>query len=86
MGCVIGGQTVIPPVIPPLGPIYAPMGCSALWYARNAIFARNGHCFKTNRGRAQFGAGCFPPYGKLGSTDQREVNQILRWEGRKGCR
>ena len=90
LGCAAGGQVIIPPVIPPtipqLSSIYASMGCSALWVERNAIFTRNGHCFKSARGQAQFGVGCFPPYGKLGSAEQRQVDQIIGWERRKGCR
>ncbi|MCP4071732.1 MAG: YARHG domain-containing protein [Hyphomicrobiales bacterium] len=82
MNCVAGGEAATPPQTS----IYATMGCSALWYERNAIFARNGHCFKSARGQAQFGVGCFAPYGRLGSADQREVDQILMWEGRNGCR
>ncbi|HHK73550.1 MAG TPA: YARHG domain-containing protein [Rhizobiales bacterium] len=62
------------------------MSCNDLWYARNAIYARNGHCFKTRRGRAAFGRGCFAPYGRLGRADQREVNRIQALERRQGCR
>ncbi|PLX34824.1 MAG: hypothetical protein C0605_12375 [Hyphomicrobiales bacterium] len=62
------------------------MSCNDLWYARNSIFARNGHCFKTRRGRNAFGAGCFPPYGRLGRADQRQVDDIRYWERRYGCR
>lgn len=67
------------------GSVYAGMSCGQLWYARNEIFARNGYCFKSRRGRAQFGSSCFPPYGKLGRADQRTVNTIRNWERRKGC-
>ena len=71
---------------PPAGGGYANMSCGDLWYARNAIYARNGHCFKTRRGRNAFGAGCFPPYGRLGGGDQRQINDIQYWERRNGCR
>lgn len=86
MGCRSGGQAVNPPPRPPSSSIYAGMSCNSLWYERNSIYARNGHCFKTARGRAAFGTGCYPPYGKLGRRDQREVSEIQRWEGRGGCR
>ncbi|KAF0121960.1 YARHG domain-containing protein [Methylocystis sp.] len=61
------------------------MSCEDLWYARNRIYARNGHCFNTDRGRAAFGAGCFPPYGRLSGWEKSRVNQLQMWERRKGC-
>jgi hypothetical protein len=64
---------------------YAYMSCSELWYARNAIYAQNGYCFQTARGRAVFGVGCFPPYGRLSRGEQQEVNTIQYWERRRGC-
>ncbi len=87
MGCRSGGQAANPPPPPPpSASIYAGMSCNDLWYERNAIYARNGHCFKSARGRATFGPGCFPPYGRLGRNDQREVAEIQKWEGISGCR
>ena len=64
---------------------YAGMTCGQLWYARNAIYAQNGYCFKTARARAVFGRGCFPPYGRLSNWEQKQVNDIMYWERRKGC-
>jgi hypothetical protein len=61
------------------------MSCSELWYARNAIYARNGYCFRTARARAVFGPGCFPPYGALRGWERRRVDEIQMWEARKGC-
>lgn len=61
------------------------MSCEELWHARNRIYARNGHCFNTDRGRAVFGAGCFPPYGRLSGGEKSRVNQLQMWERRKGC-
>lgn len=81
-----GGGYAPPPPPPGGGGGYASMSCYDLWYARNAIYARNGHCFKTQRARNVFGAGCFPPYGRLGGRDQRRVNDIQYWERRNGCR
>ena len=63
----------------------AGMSCSALWYARNAIYARRGYCFNTDRARAVFGAGCFPPYGQLSGGERSRVNELQMWERRKGC-
>ncbi len=87
MGCASGGQnTYAPPPPVPQASAYAGMSCNQLWYERNSIFARNGHCFKSARGRAAFGAGCFAPYGRLGRAEQNIVDEIRRWERRLGCR
>lgn len=61
------------------------MSCGALWYARNAIYARNGYCFQTPRARAVFGVGCFPPYGELRGWESNRVGELLMWERRRGC-
>jgi hypothetical protein len=63
----------------------AGMSCRELWYARNAIYARKGYCFKTERARAVFGPGCFPPYGELNGWERDRVNQLQYWEREKGC-
>ena len=75
-----------PPAATPANAQYASMSCSALWYARNEIYARNGYCFRTARARSVFGPGCFPPYGRLSAWEQRQVSQIESWEYRRGCR
>lgn len=62
------------------------MSCDELWYARNEIYAEKGYCFKTKRARSVFGRGCFPPYGRLTSREQRRVSEIEQMEFRKGCR
>lgn len=64
---------------------YSQMSCGELWYARNAIFAAKGYCFKSARGRNAFGAGCFPPYGDLNARERRTVAAIKQWERRRGC-
>jgi hypothetical protein len=61
------------------------MGCQALWYARNAIYARNGYCFKTQQGISTFGRGCFPPYGQLSGYEAQRVQELQYWERTKGC-
>jgi hypothetical protein len=68
------------------GSPYAHLSCNQLWYARNEIYAIKGYCFKTKRAQQAFPGSCFPPYGQLNAAEQREVNAIKTWEGRKGCR
>jgi hypothetical protein len=63
----------------------ASMSCDELWQARNEIYARRGYCFKTERARAVFGPGCFPPYGELHGWEHQRVNDLQMWEHRKGC-
>lgn len=65
---------------------YRNMSCYQLWYARNAIYARAGHCFRTRRGRRVFGRRCYPPYGRLSYRARRHVAAIQRWERRRYCR
>ena len=57
-----------------------------LWYQRNEIYARNGYCFNTERGRAAFGRGCFAPYGRLSGAEKRRVAEIQDEENYLGCR
>ncbi|WP_245417849.1 YARHG domain-containing protein [Cohaesibacter celericrescens] len=65
---------------------YQYMSCGELWYARNAIYASRGYCFKTRRARNAFGARCYAPWGRLTASQQRRVNRIVSWERRMGCR
>lgn len=58
--------------------------CDQLWQARNSIFAEAGHCFKTSRSIAVFGARCYPPYGRLTGAQQGRVNSIIAEERRLG--
>lgn len=64
---------------------YAQLSCAQLWYERNAILARHGYCFRSERGVAAFGPGCKPPYGKLPANLNQVVNGIKGWEQRRGC-
>ncbi len=64
---------------------YAQMSCYELWYARNAIFAREGYCFTTRQAINTFGRRCYPPYGRLSRWEANEVDRIKYWERRKGC-
>jgi hypothetical protein len=59
--------------------------CDQLWQARNHIFAEAGHCFKSPRAIAVFGARCYPPYGRLRSAQEARVNSIIAQERRQGC-
>lgn len=61
------------------------LSCRALWYQRNAVYAEQGYCFKTADAIATFGRGCFAPFGKLTPQQQRYVEQVRKWEARKGC-
>lgn len=65
---------------------YQYMSCNQLWHARNAIYARQGYCFKTRRARQVFGPRCYAPWGRLTASQQRRVNRIVSWERRFGCR
>lgn len=65
---------------------YQYMTCGELWYARNAIYAQQGYCFKTARARQTFGPRCYAPWGRLTAWQQRQVNIIQSWERRYGCR
>jgi hypothetical protein len=64
---------------------FGQLSCDQLWHERNAIYAQHGHCFKTARGIAAFGRGCFPPYGRLPPHAQATVSDIIQWERRRGC-
>lgn len=59
--------------------------CYDLWYERNEIYARNGYCFKTARARSVFGAGCFPPFGRLSASENRRVRELQNEEDALGC-
>ncbi len=64
---------------------YDAMSCDDLWYARNAIYAAKGYCFKTAHAQQVFGPRCFPPYGELTSAEQSQVNLIQQVEAAKSC-
>ena len=64
---------------------YRQMTCAELWYERNAIYADEGYCFETARAIRVFGEACFPPYGELTRSEQRQVDLIRDWENRRGC-
>ncbi len=59
--------------------------CGDLWLARNDIYANKGYCFKSAAGKATYPNSCFPPYGKLNSFEQNEVNKIKAEERRLRC-
>lgn len=61
------------------------LSCRQLWFERNKIYADNGYCFKTARARRQFGAGCFPPYGRLSGYAKSRVQRIKQLERLNGC-
>lgn len=63
--------------------------CEFLWQMRNAIFARHGYCFKTEKGKAVFGnEGC--RYNEIESMPLNEIERanvatIARAERMKSC-
>jgi len=62
------------------------LSCRDLWVARNEIYARNGYCFKTRRGRNYFGnAGCYTSNPPLNRFERSNVARIQRWERRCGA-
>ncbi len=64
------------------------MGCKSLWIARNEIFDRNGYCFRTAKGRNYFdNSDCSTSSQNiLTRLERQNVNLIVSWERRKGCR
>jgi YARHG domain len=61
--------------------------CYDLWYKRNAIYAENGYCFKTQLGRDTFGnEGCFTRNPKLSKYEARDVKEIKQEEKKRGCK
>lgn len=64
---------------------YSGMSCYELWYAKNAIFAKKGYCFSSQRAINTFGPRCYYPYGKLNSWEKQEVSGLRRWYHIKGC-
>jgi hypothetical protein len=65
------------------------LSCDALWYRRNAIYASNGYCFKTERGIRSFGnKNCrFKDDSSVPLSDgeRQEVRTIRDIEQQKGC-
>ncbi len=68
---------------------YWGMSCGDLWYARNAIYARNGYCFKTERAISVFGnANCrFYNEGDvpMSAYERQQLQAIVSVERQKGC-
>lgn len=85
LAIIVAGVPLSGGLIEPAQAQSSAMTCDQLWYARNAIYAREGYCFTTERGRAVFGAGCFPPFGRLTPGEQDQVHAFQFWEREKGC-
>ena len=69
----------------------AGLSCDALWLQRNAIFARNGYCFRGARGQRAFGnEGCRQGLSAadipLSAVERAEVDRLVAAERRQGCR
>ena len=65
------------------------LSCQNLWTVRNGIFAANGYCFKSARGKEQFGnASCSVDDAeqvKMNSHEWANVGNIRAVELAKGC-
>ncbi len=68
---------------------YWSLSCGDLWHQRNAIFARNGYCFKTDRALQVFGNdNCryeVEADVPMSRTERQEIEEIRSVERRKGC-
>jgi hypothetical protein len=77
------------PVLPAAAQGLWSLSCGDLWYQRNAIFARNGFCFKTDRAMRVFGNANCTYYVEADvpmSQDERQQVGIIRdIERQKGC-
>jgi hypothetical protein len=65
------------------------LSCQALWEVRNIVYAQNGYCFQTDRGRAMFSNdGCWitdQAKVSLNAYERRNVAAIRAVEQAKGC-
>ncbi len=63
----------------------APLTCGELFLARNEIFARNGYCFWTERGRINFNnnQGCTTPVQIVSNTELGNANAIKLLEQKR---
>jgi len=68
---------------------YWSQSCGDLWYRRNAIYAANGYCFKTDRALRVFGNANCRFYVEadvpLSRAEREEIEIIRSVEARKGC-
>lgn len=69
----------------------ATASCDDLWYERNAIWHRNGYCFRGARGKSTFGnAGCSRNQDQaraaMSPRDLASVDAIVAEERRRDCR
>ncbi|MFC6687930.1 DUF4453 domain-containing protein [Jhaorihella thermophila] len=69
------------------GSAAAGTGCKELWFTRNLIMDRAGHCFSTPLGQALFdNADCTGVQPRLASPEAALVARIRQIEARHGCR
>jgi hypothetical protein len=65
------------------------LGCDQLWTARNGIYHSRGYCFKTDRGRQEFGnENCIiddEAQVPLNDCERANVKLIRSIEQRRGC-
>jgi len=65
--------------------------CDSLWFQRNAIFARNGYCFQSARGRQAFSnlgcrAGMTAGQTPLTPSERQEILRLKEQETAQQCR
>lgn len=65
------------------------LGCDQLWTVRNGIYAVRGYCFKTDRGKAEFGTeACqYDDEAAVPLNDYERANVLIikNVEKRRGC-
>jgi hypothetical protein len=65
------------------------LGCDQLWTVRNGIYAARGYCFKTERGKEEFGnANCRyedQDAVPLNDYERGNIRLIQSIEKRRGC-
>ena len=69
------------------GPAVADANCADLWFTRNLVFDRAGHCFSSALGEAIFdNTDCTANEAKLDKTGQTIVDTILGLEAEFACK
>ena|SRR5258706_11871097 len=76
-------------MLPATAQNYRSMSCGDLWHQRNAIYARNGFCFRTDRAIRVFGnENCrfdVEADVPMSSSERLDLDEIKAAERRKGC-
>lgn len=68
-------------------PVHAGAACKDLWFTRNLVMDRAGHCFKSALGKALFdNKGCKAKSVKLSKKAQKLIAKIRAQEKTYGCK